>query len=322
MVYAAAAIGIAARLFGSDAVVHGSRGSWSELFVRPSITTMVPRFDQMALFLAMLFPLYFVLSNLIGQFRESTISTKLILNAIVTGLLFGILPWTYCHFQRIAISSTFRLGWPSAKLSPVFILLALLLATSLWMAAHELFLASRFLGIETLRNDQIESAQKLIAQFRTVSPWLVLFSFALVPAVFEEFFFRGFVYSSLQQLSRPAAILISAVLFGLFHVVVGSVLAIERFLPTTLMGLFLGWLAYRTASIWPGIFLHAAHNGLLLMTAYYSDRLKNWGIGVEEQAHLPITWLITGSIILLLSVGAIELISRSRTVARIAVSQS
>lgn len=319
MVYAAAAIGIAARLFGSDAVVHGSRGSWIELFTRPSVPTTFPRFDQMALFLALLFPLYFVLSNLIGQFRDSSISTKLILNAIVTGLLFGILPWAYCRFQRIGIFSTFRLSWPPVKVAPFFVLLAILLATSLWMAAHELFLASRFLGIETLRSDQIESAQTLIAQFRTVSPWLVLFSFALIPAIFEEFFFRGFVYSSLQQLSRPAAILISAVLFGLFHVVVGSVLAIERFLPTTLMGLFLGWLAYRSASLWPGIILHAAHNGLLLMTAYYSDRLKNWGIGVEEQSHLPITWLVIGSSILLLSVFAIELLSRSRSLVGITI---
>jgi ABC-2 type transport system permease protein/sodium transport system permease protein len=195
----------------------------------------------------------------------------------------------------------------------MFMLAALALATSLWMAAHELFLASRWLGIQTLRDEQVQAAQALIIQFRTISPWLVLLSFALTPALFEEFFFRGFVFSSLNQLSRPGAILVSAILFGLFHVVTGSVLAIERFLPTTLMGIFLGWLAFRTQSLWPGVLLHAAHNGLLLMTAYYADTLKEWGIGVEEQAHLPTLWLIFGAAVTVISVLVVELLARFRT---------
>lgn len=313
MVYAGAAIGIAARLFGNDAVLHGSRGSWKELFSRPLDSHVYPRFDQMALFLAMLFPVYFILSNLVGQLKDSSISFRLILNIVITALLFGIMPWLYCRFERINTTSTFRLKLPKAALTPVFMLAALALATSLWMAAHELFLASRWLGIQTLRDEQVKAAQALIIQFRTISPWLVLLSFALTPALFEEFFFRGFVFSSLSQLSRPGAILVSAILFGLFHVVTGSVLAIERFLPTTLMGIFLGWLAYRTLSLWPGVLLHAAHNGLLLMTAYYADTLKDWGIGVEEQAHLPTLWLIVGATVTIVSVIVVESLARFRT---------
>lgn len=313
MVYASAAIGIAARLFGNDAVVHGSRESWRELFMRPAEQSKYPRFDQMALFLAVLFPGYFILSNLVGQFRDASISFRLVLNIIITAILFGLLPWLYCRFSRVNTIETFRLKFPRASLSPIFALAALALATSLWMAAHELFLASQWLGIQTLREEQIKAAQALIVQFRSVSPVLVLVSFALTPALFEEFFFRGFVFSSLKQMSRPGAIIVSAVLFGLFHVVTGSVLAVERFLPTTLMGLFLGWLAFRTQSLWPGIILHAVHNGLLLMTAYYADSLKNWGIGVEEQAHLPWTWLVVGAVVTVVSVLTIELFARFRT---------
>jgi ABC-2 type transport system permease protein/sodium transport system permease protein len=79
------------------------------------------------------------------------------------------------------------------------------------------------------------------------------------------------------------------------------------------MGLFLGWLAFRTQSLWPGILLHAAHNGLLLMTAYYADTLKEWGIGVEEQAHLPTLWLIVGATITMISVIIVELLARFRS---------
>jgi len=312
MVYAAAAIGIAARLFGNDAVVHGSRGSWRELFTRPLEAKDAPRFDQMAFFLAILFPCYFILSNLIGQLRDSSISFRLLLTMLITALLFGLMPWLYCRYAKIQTLTTFRLNFPKARSAPVFFIASLFLATSLWMAAHELFLASQWLGIQILRDEQVKAAQAMIAQFRSISPWLVLISFAITPALFEEFFFRGFVFSSLNQLSRPGAILATAVIFGLFHVVTGSVLAIERFLPTTLMGIFLGWLAFRTQSLWPGIVLHAVHNGLLLMTTYYSDNLKAWGVGVEEQANLPIMWLVGGAVVIVFSVAIVELLTRSR----------
>jgi ABC-2 type transport system permease protein/sodium transport system permease protein len=315
MVYAAAAIGIAARLFGNDAIVHGSRGSWRELFTRPVEAKDAPRFDQMALFLAILFPCYFILSNLIGQLRDSSISFRLLLTMIITALLFGLMPWLYCRYAKIQSVPTFRLNFPKASLAPAYFLAALFLATSLWMAAHELFLASEWLGIRILRDDQVKAAQAMIAQFRSISPWFVLLSFAITPALFEEFFFRGFVFSSLNQLSRPGAILATAIIFGLFHVITGSVLAVERFLPTTLMGIFLGWLAFRTQSLWPGIVLHAVHNGLLLMTTYYMDKLNGLGIGVEEQAHLPVMWLVAGTIVIVITVGSIELLARPRTAA-------
>ncbi|MEX0819067.1 MAG: CPBP family intramembrane glutamic endopeptidase, partial [Pirellulaceae bacterium] len=65
----------------------------------------------------------------------------------------------------------------------------------------------------------------------------------------------------------------------------------ERFLPSTMMGLLLGWLCYRTQSAVPGMLLHALHNSLLLMLAYYQDELQARGWGLEEQSHLPAMWL-------------------------------
>jgi hypothetical protein len=45
-------------------------------------------------------------------------------------------------------------------------------------------------------------------------------------------------------------------LFGLFHVVIGSPASPERFLPSVFMGLLLGWLAWRSGSVLPGMLLH------------------------------------------------------------------
>src|SRR5260221_222984 len=89
------------------------------------------------------------------------------------------------------------------------------------------------------------------------------------PAV-EEFFFRGFLFNAIYTATRArTAILATAALFGLFHVFMSGILTIERFLPTALMGLVLGWLRWCSRSVFPGMLLHALHNGLLLSLALF-----------------------------------------------------
>ena len=120
--------------------------------------------------------------------------------------------------------------------------------------------------------------------------------FAITPAVCEEFFFRGFVLGALNRMSSLSAILISAVLFGLMHVLTSNVLMVERFLPTTLIGILLAWVALRTGSIWPGMILHALHNGLQFTLNHYRDALAKWDYAVAESDHLPARFLIAGGV--------------------------
>jgi ABC-2 type transport system permease protein/sodium transport system permease protein len=42
--------------------------------------------------------------------------------------------------------------------------------------------------------------------------------------------------------------------------------------------------------------LHALHNGLLLVLAYYRDELTERGWGIQEQTHMPATWLALAAI--------------------------
>lgn len=82
------------------------------------------------------------------------------------------------------------------------------------------------------------------------------FTFAVIPAVFEEMFFRGFVYAGFRRARGPrAAILLSALLFGLFH------MNIQQFLYAAVMGVFLGVLREVTGSVWPSTILHFVNNG-------------------------------------------------------------
>jgi ABC-2 type transport system permease protein/sodium transport system permease protein len=125
----------------------------------------------------------------------------------------------------------------------------------------------------------------------------------LVPAFAEEYFFRGYVLSAFRgRVTRGRAILFSSLIFGLFHVVSGSQLTLERFMPTVLLGIFLGFLAVRTGSLWPGVFLHAIHNGLLFwLTRFSEGELTQW-FGRNNE-HFSMAWI--GASLLLVGAGTL-----------------
>jgi membrane protease YdiL (CAAX protease family) len=74
----------------------------------------------------------------------------------------------------------------------------------------------------------------------------------------EELFFRGLGVSVLGFLGSTAAMVGTALAFGLAH---GLLIA----LPTLLvLGIGLAWVRIRAESVWPGVIAHAAYNGVAL----------------------------------------------------------
>lgn len=298
-IYALAALAVASRLFGTDASSQGSRGSWRDLLVIPQQTTRYPGVDQMALTMALMFPLYFVTSSALPGI-SSQLATKLWASAAISFVLILGVPLLVCLYRRIELTTTFRLGFGKARNWLVWFPAALLISASAWTAAHEIFIAGQALGIGTIDASHLQRVAEFRRSLQQLPLWQILFVFAITPAVCEEFLFRGFVLSSLHKYSAAWAIAVSAVLFGLMHVLTSNVLAVERFLPTTFMGLILGFIAVRSASLWPGMLVHALHNGLLLCLSHYSDELKSMRILVEDGKHLPLEWLAAGAAALVL----------------------
>ncbi len=73
----------------------------------------------------------------------------------------------------------------------------------------------------------------------------------------EEVAFRGYVLSALRTHLRPvAAIAGSAFLFSAMH------LDPVRFPAVLFLGGMLGWMAWRSGSVWPPVLAHAVNNGL------------------------------------------------------------
>lgn len=313
-VYALTALVVASRLFGSDASMQGSQGSWRDLMMRPLQAKRYPSLDQMALTMSGMFPLYFIASSLLPSMSQD-LGTKLWISAAVSfGLILGLPLWV-AWYRRIGWVTTFRLHSGKPSQWPLWILGIVLLGGSAWMLAHEIFIAAQMLGIGTIELEHLEQVAVFKDQLTRLPWWLVMFVFALTPAICEEGLFRGFVLSSLHRYSAAWAIGLSAVLFGLMHVLTSNVLAVERFLPTTFMGLLLAWIALRTGSIWPGVALHALHNGFLLSVSRLEEQLKQWHILVEEGEHLPPLWLAVGAIAF--TIGCIAIWLGTRGTARV-----
>lgn len=121
--------------------------------------------------------------------------------------------------------------------------------------------------------------------------WLFLL-IAVVPAVVEEILFRGLLLRALRNFGGWVAVGASAFIFGIFHITTESVF---RFLPTFWLGLLIGAAVWRTGSLWIGMAMHFANNGLLLLLAILPVARE---LGRDPSVPPPVPALV-GAILLL-----------------------
>jgi sodium transport system permease protein len=100
--------------------------------------------------------------------------------------------------------------------------------------------------------------------------WMLLLVIAVLPAIFEELAFRGFILSGLRHLGHTRrAIIISSVLFGVTHAI------FPQSIVATVVGVVSGYIAVQTGSIWPGMVFHLVHNSLTLATGHLTPEVVN-----------------------------------------------
>lgn len=89
------------------------------------------------------------------------------------------------------------------------------------------------------------------------SDFVGILAVSVLGPILEEMLFRGAVTRELLKHYKPMnAILISGLIFGLFHINPAQVF------PAMLIGFVLAWLYWRTKSIVPGIIIHIINNSL------------------------------------------------------------
>ena len=89
----------------------------------------------------------------------------------------------------------------------------------------------------------------------TASPVLMILAVCIVGPIAEELVFRGMIFGKLRRAFSfwPAAI-ISGIMFGVFHM---NIMQGIYVLP---LAIVLGYVAYRTKSVYPCIFMHMINN--------------------------------------------------------------
>jgi membrane protease YdiL (CAAX protease family) len=85
----------------------------------------------------------------------------------------------------------------------------------------------------------------------------------LVVPFAEELFFRGLGVRALGFLGGTAAVAGTAIVFALAHGLLSALL------PLGFFAAVLGWVRYRSESVWPGFLAHAAYNGVGILVAVY-----------------------------------------------------
>lgn len=127
-------------------------------------------------------------------------------------------------------------------------------------------------GIENWMKQSEEQAKELTGLFLGTSSltglMLNLMMIAVLPAIGEEFLFRGVLLRLFREWfgSPHTAVIISAFLFSALH------MQFYGFLPRFILGLFLGYLFVWTRSIWVPVIVHFFNNGIAVAAAWLYHR--------------------------------------------------
>ncbi len=128
--------------------------------------------------------------------------------------------------------------------------------------------------------DELNEAMKAIFNDK-ISGYLMI---AVAAPILEEWLFRGIILKALLKKYSPwKAILISAVVFGVFH------LNPWQFLYATVLGIYLGYIYWKTGSLFYPILIHWLLNSTAFIAGQFQDPSENL---TETLTHQEIKGMI------------------------------
>ncbi len=110
----------------------------------------------------------------------------------------------------------------------------------------------------------------------------------ILAPVIEEIIFRGIILDGLlKKYSPQKAIIISSLLFGIVH------LNPWQFVAAFLIGIFIGWIYYKTGNLSLAIIIHLINNLLGSISIYFSDAGVMQEVSTRELYGTPlITFMV------------------------------
>lgn len=207
--------------------------------------------------------------------------------SIAPGLMLSIIFMTIYLWKKGYISTDKRTwSWISAPY--------LLLTAVIWLSS--IFIIDYIMSFMPWLPNIMEQTFDIMQ-----SGWIGILTIAIFGPILEELMFRGAITKVLLSKYNPTtAIIISALIFGLFHINPVQVVA------ATLIGLILGWVYYKTASLIPCILIHILNNS---MSVYLS--LKYPDVENTQDFFTGNTYYIVLIAAIIIFVGAFLLMRRT-----------
>lgn len=234
---------------------------------RPIIAFAIGAFTVVLIF----FMLFSVLSSLETEFRTTEIILhQELLSQFIFSLMVFVLPAFVLSRSFIPNDPDFLQYKKKPNFKTIAILIVAFFSTNFflnWLVnLNEMIpMSSQLRAIFDKMQAQLELMQEAYLQVSSVGSFLLVFILvAILPAVSEEFFFRGLLQGSLKKagIGKHHTIVIAAILFALIHV------QFYNFLALFFMGALLGYAYHYTKNIWVPIIVHLFNNGLIVILTY------------------------------------------------------
>lgn len=315
LVYAFVAISIAARMFGADTILYSQQAGIGSLLARPRNASKFVPVVPALLCLVLLLPVNMISIGILGRVAkglEDRFEIFCLLLAAFTFLSFFVIPSLIGWLRKVDFRSAFGIR----KTGPLFFLAAIILGFSLWPivmlmveATYQIYGMVAGEAASSARHETlVRLSEQQVVKFRQLSPAVVALCFSLIPAFCEEWFFRGMLLRSLAKDWKPwMAIITTALLFGVFHILSNSAVSLDRFLPTMLIGILLGYIAWKSNSIWPSFVLHALHNATVVFLGYYQEKLSGLDWFPKEAERIPPSWGLIAIVVAAAGIGLIAI---------------
>lgn len=228
----------------------------------------------------------------IPELMSSRIDLLFIGNSAGQILFIGLATFviTRLHTSGEGIRAYLRIEWNQNTLK--YILYGSVLILVVQPTVIYLGYLNSLLPLPEIISDLQVSQYEMIQEFLTTDGILLfgLLNIALVPAICEEVLFRGYVLRSFEKSwGIITAVVISGIVFGLFHIQLGNAL------PLATLGIILALMTWFSGSIWPAVAAHFLNNGAAVVAGINYPELLFQDVTAEL---LPPIWLLFASIFL------------------------
>jgi membrane protease YdiL (CAAX protease family) len=242
------------------------------------------------------------------RFLQVLYSTGLFLfPALLAGFLIQKNTWDYLRANR------------NMQVSLLILVVLLMLVSIPWInylgyLNEKLSLPERWSDLmEKIRQSDEQSWELMKSYLSTDNVWGLLFNvfmIALIPAIGEEFLFRGILQRIFREWFRSGhlAVWLAGILFSLAHY------QFLGFMPRIILGVLFGYIFLWTGNIWFPVIAHFVNNaaGVIYYYLYLQERLGTDPQQIGMQGN-PLLFVFGSVVLTMIMLMVIQQLSRAST---------